>query len=129
MVVSVIVRDRETYKKFKQITLGQGKSVTEVLWAYIEHTVSKYDDGKITLDKFTDPNYVPRPDLYSEFDKMFRHMLTLNKDKLDEARAWHYKNMLTAEYLQNMSLLERMEMIRNNTIIRFEYIWKHASKV
>lgn len=112
---SIQIYDKETFKKFQAIALEQGKTVSEIIWQFITTTVSKLEGEKITLDKFTDPNYISCPSLLDSDDKIINFIKKQDTKTLEKLDSVLYRAHVYARVFSTLpsrrEILQQMDYV------------------
>lgn len=119
--------EKATWRKFKAIATEQHLDAATLLWKFINSTVEKFDGRVTKIDKFVDPNYVPKPEIFAPVSKASKYLIPLSNTELEAARVWFNMMMIYSEYFQHHSSKdEKRRLIEENDTIRYEYAWQRV---
>lgn len=120
---SIQIYEKEIFKKFQAIALEQGKSASEIIWQFITTTVGKLEGEKITLDKFTDPNYIQCPSILDSDEKIINFIKKQDTKTLEKLDTILYRAHVYARIFS--SLPSRREMLAQMDYVS---LWRNYYK-
>lgn len=119
--------EKKNWKKFKDIAGEQELDAATLLHKFIKTTVDKFDGRTVSLDKFTDPSYIPMPELFADISKASKYLIPMSKPELRDAEQWFYKMRVYAAFFQTLDDKQKARLIKENDTIRYEYAWRTVS--
>lgn len=101
-------RDWDTFSTIAHEQHGHG-GISIVMSAMISEFNQKYDGKTPKLNKWLDPNFIPKPVALDNIDKIVRPFATTLKDSdLHELRSWFYQAYIVCEALSKMTPQKRL---------------------
>lgn len=98
---NLVYYDRDVWKSLQSIASELGTDVSHLLWPLIQKIVEIHDGRKNGLEKFIDPDFIKKPDIDDDFDKVLPYLRTLNDENLDKILRTFYQGYIHIKALQD----------------------------